>query len=108
MQLYLSESPLGNPLGVSIPDTGTDIGGDYANDFMTITTGESVYGTPNGETGVNTQWTPEEDREPDPVGEELDRQLDDFFTELADNSMHEKHPAFKSEVEILLDKLLAS
>lgn len=108
MQLYLAESPLGNPLGVSIPGTGTDIGGDYANDFMTITTGESVYGAPNGERGVNTQWTPEETREPDPVGEELDRQLDDFFTELADNSMHEKHPAFKSEVEILLDKLLAS
>ena len=108
MQLYLSESPLGNPLGVFIPGTGTDIGGDYANDFMTITTGESVYGTPNGETGVNTQWTPEEEREPDQVGDELDRQLDDFFTELADNSMHEKHPAFKSEVEILLDKLLAS
>ena len=108
MQLYLSESPLGNPLGVSIPDTGTDIGGDYANDFMTITTGESVYGTPNGEGGVNTQWTPEEEREPDPVGEELDRQLDDFFTELADSSMHDKHPAFKSEVEILLDKLLVS
>ncbi len=108
MQMYLSESVLGNPLDVFVPGTGTDIGGDYANDFMTITTGESVYGTPNGENGVNTQWTPEEEREPDPVGEELDRQLDDFFTELADNSMHEKHPAFKSEVEILLDKLLAS
>ena len=108
MQLYLSESPLGNPLGVAIPGTGTDIGGEYANDFLTITTGRSVYGSPNGENGVNTEWMPEEEREPDPVGEEIDRQLEDFFTELADNSMHEKHPAFKSEVEILLDKLLAS
>ncbi len=108
MQLYLAESPLGNPLGVAIPGTGTDIGGEYANDFLTITTGRSVYGSPNGENGVNTEWMPEEEREPDPVGEEIDRQLEDFFTELADGSKHEKHPAFKSEVEIMLDKVLAS
>ena len=117
MQLYLSESVLGNPLDVFVPGTGTDIGGEYANDFLTITSGRSVYGTPNGENGVNTDWDYDDElldptggsnpAAPDP-GSEIDQQLDDFFTELADNSMHEKHPAFKSEVEILLDKLLAS
>gem|GEM_PF-4493524 len=108
MQLRLSESPLGNPLDVSIPATGTDMGGDVANDFLTVTTGESVYGSPNGENGVNTEWMPQEEREINPVSDEIDRQLDDFFTELADGSKHEKHPAFKSEIEIMLDKLLAS
>ena len=109
MQLRLANSPLGNPLNVMIPATGTDIGGEYANETLTITSGTSVYGTPDGETEVDTEWTaPVEEREEKTIEEELDRQLENFFTELADSGNLEKHPAFKSEVDILLDKLMAS
>ena len=108
LQLVLSESPLGNPLDIFIPPTGTDLGGENANDFLTINTGESVYGSPNGEAGVNTEWMPREEREVNPISDEIDRQLEDFFTELAGSSVHEKHPAFRSEIDILLEKLMAS
>ena len=110
MEIRLAQTPLGNPLNVRIPVTVTDIGGEYANEALTIVAGtSSVYGTPDGEIDVDTSVTPIEEREENVIEQELDRQLEDFFTELADmDGKLEKHPAFKSELDILLDKLMAS
>jgi hypothetical protein len=118
MQTRLAGTPLGNPLNVFIPATGTNIGGEYANEALTIeSSGGTVYGTPNGESGVNTNWNYKDELDapteeqmsnvPDP-GEAIDQQLEDFFTELADGSTHEKHSAFKSPIDLLLEEWLAS
>jgi hypothetical protein len=109
MEERLALNPLTNPLGVFIPVTGTDAGGLYADEFFTLS-GGSIYGN-DGVYDVNPNTDVEyilERNNDNMPSLEPEKELDNYFVELAEiNLKMEKHPAFKTAVDNMLDKLLA-
>jgi hypothetical protein len=110
METRLAGTLLGNPLYVFIPVTGTDAGSLYANETFTIF-GNLIYGQ-NGVYEVNPDIDEEylfeggnEDGRPNL---EVENEMDNFFVDLAEiNLKLDKHQSFKSNVDLMLDELLA-